>query len=88
MIDPDTVILITLCLIILLLLHLLSKKNVRRNPNPLKENFEIVNDVPEEDLVELNYVKKMIPDFSEKQAKCSDDGNTKCSSNAHEKWCM
>jgi len=75
----DTLIFITLCLIILLLLHLLmQKKRV--------EGFE--NDVPEENLIELNYIKKFLGLDKEPFPKCPDEDNNRCASNNREKWCM
>jgi hypothetical protein len=44
MIDIETVILVTLCLVILLLLNIINKKT--------REGFQITNDVPQEDRIE------------------------------------
>ncbi len=79
MAQADTIILITLCLIILYLLKLLMKKRKI-------EGFE--NDVPQERLVELNYVKKMLGLDKEPFPKCPDEDNNRCASNNREKWCM
>ena len=73
MAQADTIILITLCLIILYLLKLLMKKRKI-------EGFE--NDVPEERLVELNYLKKMLG-IKNPFPKCPDEDNNRCAINKY-----
>ena len=79
MVQADTVIFITLSLIILFLLHLLLQKK-------RFEKFE--NEVPEENLHELNYVKKRLGLDKDPFPKCPDENNNRCASNNREKWCM
>jgi hypothetical protein len=78
MIDIETVILVTLCLVILLLLSIISKKKTR-------EGFQIVNDVPQEKKVETNYLKKILKVVKPVFPVC--DTNPKCGDNVSEYWC-
>lgn len=77
MIDSDIVIFVALCLVILLLLHLLFNDKTT-------EGFQITNDVPQENKVETNYLKKIV-----KQVLGIDACPTgpKCGSNRFQKWC-
>jgi hypothetical protein len=50
------------------------------------ERFE--NDVPQENLIELNYIKKLLGLKTKPFPKCPDEDNNKCASNNKEKWCM
>ena len=77
MIDIETVILVTLCLVILLLLNIINKKT--------REGFQITNDVPQEDRIETNYLKKILKVVKEVFPVC--DPNPKCGDNVSEYWC-
>ena len=78
MIDIETLIVATLCLIILVLLKILSKKSI--------EGFEVTNDVPEENRIESNYLKKILKQVKEVfPGVCNPD--PKCGDNVNESWC-
>jgi len=79
MIDSDTLIFVTLSLIILFLIHLLnSKRSI--------ENFELTNDVPEKMKKELNYLKQVLKSKeNEPFPPCR--RSQRCSSNQRESWC-
>ena len=77
MIDTETIIIASLCLIILVLLKILSVKN--------REDFQVINDVPQKNKIEINYLKKYKQ--VKKVRKSTRNPSPKCGDNAREKWC-
>jgi len=79
MADSETIIIFSLCLVIMLLLHLLLNKK------KVTEGFQITNDVPQKNKIEINYLKKLIKPKKYNFSVCPT--SAKCGSNRFHKWC-